>query len=201
VIGVNTDAYQPIERHYKITRSILEVAAECHHPIGPITKSALIERDRHPGADGEEEPCFGDVTVTTLDHSISMKMEPRTSAPARRLLAIKRLSEVDSRQRQRGAVIPFLDSELESILEAAAAHGAVSAAYTLIRLPWVKPIFKEWLEKTKAEARHVANPRHARWPRKRPQFRHPDEGHRHPRGALSQRFKKAVKRRPRQRDP
>ena len=151
VIGVNTDAYQPIERHYRITRSILEVAAECHQPVGLITKSALIERDLDILAPMAKKNLVAvTLTVTTLDHSISMKMEPRTSAPARRLLAIKRLTEAGIPVNVNVApVIPFLtDSELESILEAAAAHGAVSAAYTLIRLPWeVRPIFKEWLEK------------------------------------------------------
>jgi DNA repair photolyase len=90
------------------------------------------------------------ISVTTLDHEISRRMEPRTSAPARRLLAIKRLSEAGIPVSVNVApIIPFLtDSELEAILEASAANGAVSAGYVLIRLPWeVRPIFKEWLEK------------------------------------------------------
>ena len=151
VIGVNTDAYQPIERHYKITRSILEVVHECHQPVALITKSALIERDIDLLAPmAKRNLVCVTLSITTLDHSISMKMEPRTSAPARRLLAVKRLSEAGIPVNVNIApVIPFLtDSELESIMEAAAAHGAVSAAYNLVRLPWeVKPIFKEWLEK------------------------------------------------------
>jgi DNA repair photolyase len=88
--------------------------------------------------------------VTTLDQRLTMKMEPRTSAPARRLLAIKRLSEAGIPVNVNVApVIPFLtDSEMESIMEAAAKAGAISAGYVLVRLPWeVRPIFKEWLEK------------------------------------------------------
>src|SRR6185369_1409749 len=150
-IGVNTDAYQPIERHYKVTRSILEVVSECHHPVTLITKSALIERDIDLLAPMAKKNLTAvTMSITTLDHSISMKLEPRTSAPARRLLAVKRLSEAGIPVNVNIApVIPFLtDSELESIMEAAAANGAVSAFYNVVRLPWeVKPIFKEWLEK------------------------------------------------------
>lgn len=150
-IGVNTDAYQPIERTQKITRSILEVAYETRHPVSLITKSALIERDMDllvPMA--KERLAHVTLSITTLDHEISRRMEPRTSAPARRLQAVQRLSEAGIPVNVNVApVIPFLtDSELEPILEAAAKHGAISAAYVLLRLPWeVKPIFKEWLEK------------------------------------------------------
>ena len=150
-IGVNTDAYQPIERQQKITRSILEVASECHQPVSLITKSALIERDIDILAPmAKKKLAAVTLSVTTLDNAISMKMEPRTSAPARRILAIKRLTEAGIPVNVNVApVIPFLtDSELEAILEAAAQAGAVSAHYTLVRLPWeVRPIFKDWLEK------------------------------------------------------
>lgn len=150
-IGVNTDAYQPIERQQRITRSILEVAHETNHPISLITKSALIERDLDLLAPMAKKRLVAvTLSVTTLDHALSMKMEPRTSAPARRLLAIQRLSEAGIPVNVNIApVIPFLtDSELESIMEAAAKSGAVSAGYVLIRLPWeVRPLFKDWLEK------------------------------------------------------
>ncbi|MGZ5040708.1 MAG: PA0069 family radical SAM protein [Usitatibacter sp.] len=150
-IGVNTDAYQPIERRQRITRSILEVASETNHPVSLITKSALIERDLDLLAPMAKKRLVAvTLSVTTLDHSISMKMEPRTSAPARRIEAIRRLSEAGIPVNVNIApVIPFLtDSELEPIMEAAAKAGAVSAGYVLIRLPWeVRPIFKEWLEK------------------------------------------------------
>jgi len=150
-IGVNTDAYQPIERQYKVTRSILEVASEARHPVSLITKSALIERDLDLLAPMARKNLVAvTISVTTLDHHLSMKMEPRTSAPARRLLAIQRLSDAGIPVSVNVApVIPFLtDSELEPILEAAARSGAVGAGYVLVRLPWeVRPIFKEWLEK------------------------------------------------------
>ena len=151
VIGVNTDAYQPIERTQRITRGILEIAHETNHPVALITKSALIERDIDILAPMANKGLAAvAISITTLDHEISRRMEPRTSAPARRLLAIKRLSEAGIPVSVNVApVIPFLtDSELEAILEASVEAGAISAGYILVRLPWeVRPIFKEWLEK------------------------------------------------------
>ena len=149
-VGVNTDAYQPIEKEHRITRSILEVARETNHPVALITKSALIERDLdllEPMA--RERLASVTFSITTLDASISRHMEPRTSAPARRLLAVKRLADAGIPVNVNIApVIPFLtDAELEPILEASAAAGARSACYLLVRLPWeVKDIFKAWLE-------------------------------------------------------
>jgi DNA repair photolyase len=149
-IGVNTDAYQPIEREYRITRSILELAHETNHPVSLITKSALVERDIDLLAPMAEKRLVSvTLSVTTLDHGISRYMEPRTSAPARRILAIERLSKAGIPVNVNVApVIPFLtDSELEPILEAAAKAGASSAGYVLVRLPWeVKDIFRAWLE-------------------------------------------------------
>jgi len=150
VIGVNTDAYQPIEKEYRITRSILEVACEVFHPVSLITKSALIERDIDLLAQlARDNLVTVTFSVVTLDHGISRYLEPRASAPARRLGAIRRLSEAGIPVGVNVApVIPFLtDSELEAILEAAVQSGATSAAYTLLRLPWeVKDVFRAWLE-------------------------------------------------------
>ncbi len=150
VIGVNTDAYQPAEKEHKITRAILEVAVETRHPVGLITKSALIERDIDLIADLARDGLVSTtITVVTLDHGISRYLEPRASAPARRLVAIRRLREAGIPVHVNVApVIPFLtDSELENILEVTKDAGATSASYTLLRLPWeVKDIFRAWLE-------------------------------------------------------
>ena len=150
VIGVNTDAYQPSEREYRITRGILEVCSEANQPVGLITKSALIERDLDILAPmARKRLVAATITLTTLDHDISRYLEPRASAPARRLVAIERLVAAGLRVNVNVApVIPFLtDSELEPILEAVAKSGAYSASYTLLRLPWeVKDIFRAWLE-------------------------------------------------------
>jgi DNA repair photolyase len=149
-IGVNTDAYQPIERKYAITRSILEVMRETKHPVHLITKSALVERDMDllvPMA--KERLVTVTLSVTTLDNEISRRMEPRTSAPARRLKAIERLSAAGIPTTVNVApVVPFLtDAEMEAILEAAAKAGAKGAGWQLMRLPWeVKDVFKAWLE-------------------------------------------------------
>lgn len=149
-IGVNTDAYQPIERAYRITRSILELAYETRHPVSLITKSALIERDIDLLAlMAKENLVSATLSVTTLKSEITRYMEPRTSAPARRLKAIERLAAAGIPVNVNVApVIPFLtDSELESILEASARAGAISAGYVLVRLPWeVKDVFRALLE-------------------------------------------------------
>jgi DNA repair photolyase len=149
-IGVNTDAYQPIEREYKVTRSILEVASATYHPVSIITKSALVERDMDLLVPMAKRKLVNvTISITTLSNETSRRMEPRTSAPMRRLLAVKRLSEAGIPVNVNVApVIPFLtDHELEPILEAAKEHGALSAHYTLVRLPWeVKDIFRAWLE-------------------------------------------------------
>ncbi len=149
-IGVNTDAYQPIERTYRITRSILEVVHEAKQPVHLITKSALVERDMDllvPMA--RERLVTVTLSVTTLDNGISRQMEPRASAPARRLKAIERLAAAGIPVSVNVApVVPFLtDFELEAILEAAAGAGAKGAGYQLMRLPWeVKEVFKAWLD-------------------------------------------------------
>jgi DNA repair photolyase len=149
-IGVNTDAYQPIERDYRITRSILEVVHEAKQPVHLISKSALVERDMDllvPMA--KERLVTVTLSVTTLDNEISRRMEPRASAPARRLKAIERLAAAGIPVTVNVApVVPFLtDSEMEAILEAAAKAGALGAGYQLMRLPWeVKDVFKAWLE-------------------------------------------------------
>jgi DNA repair photolyase len=151
VVGIVTDSYQPIERTQRITRSILELLHETHHPVSILTKSALVERDLDLLAPmARDNLAQVGFSITTLNHDISRYMEPRASAPARRLEAVRRLSAAGIPVHVMiGPVIPVLtDSELESILEAAAKAGATSAGYVLLRLPWeVKPVFKEWLQK------------------------------------------------------
>jgi DNA repair photolyase len=148
-LGSNTDPYQPIEREWKITRQVLEVLAECRHPVSIVTKNALVERDIDLLADmARDRLAIVFISVTTLDPDIARKMEPRASSPRRRLQAIRRLNEAGVPCGVMAApVIPFLtDAELEKILEAAYEHGARSAGYTLLRLPYeLKDLFKDWL--------------------------------------------------------
>jgi DNA repair photolyase len=149
-IGANTDPYQPAERDYGITRSILEVLAACDHPAAIITKNALVLRDLDllaPMAAKRLVKVF--VSVTTLDHGIARRLEPRASSPTRRLEVIRALSEAGVPTGVMVApIIPFLtDDGLERILDAAAAAGARSAGYVLLRLPYeIKELFKDWLQ-------------------------------------------------------
>ena len=150
-LGANTDPYQPAERSRGITRSILEVCAEFNQPVGIVTKSALVERDidilQAMAKQGLAEVF---VSVTTLDHELARRMEPRCSAPLRRLQAVRALAEAGIPAGVMVApIVPFLnDHEIETIVEAAAAHGAQRAAYILMRLPYeVKTLFRDWLER------------------------------------------------------
>ena len=150
-LGANTDAYQPIERRLRITRSVLEVLAEHRHPVLIITKSDLVLRDLDLLAPMARERLAGvHVSVTTLDRSLARRMEPRAASPARRLEAIRGLSGAGVPVGVLAApMIPGLnDSELEAILAACAEAGAVSAGYVLLRLPLeIKDLFREWLER------------------------------------------------------
>src|ERR1700678_3702316 len=148
-LGANTDAYQPIERQYRVTRSILEVLARARHPVGIVTKSNLVLRDLDllaPMAEQGLVKVF--VSVTTLDRDIARKMEPRAPTPARRLEAIERLAEAGVPVGVMAApIIPAVnDAEIEKILSRAHAAGAREAGYVTLRLPLeLREIFREWL--------------------------------------------------------
>ncbi len=159
-IGANTDPYQPIEREYRVTRSIIEVLAKCRHPFSLITKSTMIERDIDLLAPLARERLVETfVSVTTLEDELKRTLEPRTASPAARLRTIRRLSEAGVPVGVLVApVIPVLtDSQVERILQAAAAAGAGSAGYVLLRLPYeLKELFREWLEQHEPlKAKHV----------------------------------------------
>lgn len=148
-LGVNTDAYQPVERELLLTRRIIETLHEYGHPFAAITKSSLIERDIDLLAPmAERGQVMAAVTVTTLDAEIARTLEPRAAAPARRLRTIRALSEAGIPVGVSVApVIPFVtEPDLERVLAACADAGATSASYIVLRLPWeVAPLFKDWL--------------------------------------------------------
>jgi DNA repair photolyase len=159
-LGVITDAYQPCEKQYQLTRQCLEVMSEFNQPVGLITKSALIERDMDilvPMA--ERGLVHVTISVTTQDHHISRYLEPRTAAPARRLQTLKRLADAGIPVGINVApVIPFLtDHELETLLAAGRDMGASNAGYVLLRLPHeLKSLFRDWLEQHfPLKAQHV----------------------------------------------
>jgi DNA repair photolyase len=150
MVGVNTDAYQPIERTYKVTRSLLEVAQRYRQPLCLITKGAtLMERDVDIlGEMGRAGLVNVTVSITSLKDEIKRTLEPRTSSPAARLRLVRTLSEAGVPTFVNVApVIPAVtDMEMESILEAARDAGASGASYVMLRLPWeVKDLFDEWL--------------------------------------------------------
>ncbi|MGE0081804.1 MAG: PA0069 family radical SAM protein [Thiohalomonadaceae bacterium] len=148
-IGVNTDAYQPIERQYRVTRAVLEVLAETRHPVSMITKSSLIERDidllAPMAAQGLVEVA---ISVTTLDAELARRLEPRASRPERRLETIARLTAAGIPVAVLAApVIPVLtDGEMERLLARGREAGAVDAGYQMLRLPLeLKALFEGWL--------------------------------------------------------
>jgi DNA repair photolyase len=149
-MGTNTDPYQPVERSFKVTRSILEVLARADHPVTIVTKSALVARDIDLLAPmAKKNLVWVGVSVTTLDRELARRMEPRAATPARRLAAIRALSEAGIPVGVMAApVIPAVtDHELEAILEAARDAGASSAGFIMLRLPHeIKDLWMDWLD-------------------------------------------------------
>jgi DNA repair photolyase len=150
MVGVNTDAYQPIERELKLTRGILEVLSAARHPFGLVTKSSLVERDIDLIAGmAALNLASVSISITSLDARLSRILEPRAASPQRRLRTVRALAEAGVPVRVNLApVIPFINEpEIEAIIDAAAAAGAKNAHYTVVRLPWeVSPLFEEWLQ-------------------------------------------------------
>lgn len=149
-LGVNTDAYQPCERRLRLTQRVLEVLRECEHPVALISKSSLMERDIDLLSDmASRRLAVAAVTITTLDPTVARTLEPRATAPARRLQTIRTLTDAGIPVGVSVApVIPFVtEPDLERVLTAAAEAGAVNAGYVMLRLPReISPLFRQWLE-------------------------------------------------------
>ena len=145
-----TDCYQPIERKLQITRRCLEVLAEFHNPVGIITKNSLVMRDLDIlSGMASWQGVRVLISITTLDPHLTQIMEPRTSTPARRLEAIRRLTAAGVPVGVMVApVVPGLtDHEMLPILEAARDAGARTAGFQVLRLPYaVKDLFVQWVE-------------------------------------------------------
>ncbi len=144
-----TDCYQPAERVFKLTRACLEVIVETRNPVAIVTKNHLVTRDIDllQQLTGWRAVAVY-VSVTTLDSTLARALEPRASAPAHRLDAIKQLARAGIPTGVLVApVIPVLtESEMPAILEAAREAGASFAGYSIIRLPYgVKDLFRDWL--------------------------------------------------------
>ena len=148
-IGSATDCYQPVERELRLTRSVIEVLQQTRHPFSLVTKSSGVERELDliaPMAADRLAAVY--VTITTLDSELARKLEPRAAAPHRRLRTIQALAQAGVPVGVSVAPqIPFVNEDMEQVLQAAWDAGARTAFYTVIRLPWeVAPIFREWLE-------------------------------------------------------
>ncbi|HXV39587.1 MAG TPA: PA0069 family radical SAM protein [Steroidobacteraceae bacterium] len=200
-LGANTDPYQPLEKKMGITRSILEVLAEAHHPVTIVTKSALVVRDLDLlGTLAAEQLVRVFVSLTTLDDDLKRRMEPRASGPAARLAAIRSLSSSGIPTGVMFApVVPAInDHELEDVLAAAATAGTKTAGYLLLRLPGeVRDLFYEWLETHYPErANRVRNRiRELRGGRDNdPRFGHRMRGHGPWATLLRRRFEEACRR-------
>ena len=161
-LGINTDSYQPLERQLRLTRRLLEVLNEAHHPVTIVTKSSLIERDLDllilMAKDNLIHICL---SITTLNPDLARRLEPRAAAPKRRLQTLATLAKAGIPVSVLVApLIPMLnDYELEKILQLSRDAGAVDASYVLLRLPHeVKDLFAEWLQTHEPlKAAHVMN--------------------------------------------
>lgn len=149
-LGAVTDAYQPAEKQLSISRSVLEVLERFNHPVGIVTKSALVVRDLDIlSRMAEKKLVKVALSVTSLDRQVARKMEPRAATPNRRIAAIRELAQAGVPTTVMVApIIPGLnDHEIEGILRSAREAGADSAAYVMLRLPLeLKELFREWLE-------------------------------------------------------
>ena len=148
-LGINTDAYQPDERHMRVTRSILEVLERTRHPVSILSKHSLVLRDLDLLTSLARDNLVSvSLTVITLDDDLKRKLEPRAASPAARIRTLAALASAGVPCGVMVApVIPAItDHEMESILEACAGAGVQWAGYVLLRLPYeVKDLFREWL--------------------------------------------------------
>ena len=148
-LGTVTDAYQPLERELRLTRDVLEVLHDCQHPVALVTKGSGVERDIDLLAGlAAQRLTAVYVTVTTLDADLARRMEPRAAAPWRRLRTIRKLADAGIAVGVSvSPQIPFLNDDMEQVLEAAHDAGARSAFYGVLRLPWeLAPLWRQWLQ-------------------------------------------------------
>jgi DNA repair photolyase len=149
LLGSNTDPYQPIEREYRVTRSILEVLASCRHPVAITTKGILLSRDLDllTALAAQGLVCVN-ISIPTLSDDTKRILEPRAASPAARLKLIRLLADANVPVGVMVApIVPVItEHEIEAVLAASRDAGASWASYTMLRLPYeVKDLFREWL--------------------------------------------------------
>ena len=150
MLGANTDCYQPIEREWKLTRSVIEILAGARHPLAIVTKSALVERDLDLLAPMAQDGLVQvSISLGLLDEDLKRKLEPRAASPKRRIQSIRTLAAagVPVNVLVAPIIAQLNDKDLEAILEQAKDAGATSAGYVVLRLPFeLKDLFRDWLQ-------------------------------------------------------
>lgn len=151
MLSGNTDCYQPQEKKFQITRKMLQVLAKYRHPVGVITKNALIQRDIDILQDLAQDRLVNVmISITTLDERLRRVMEPRTASGLKRLQTVETLSKAGIPVGIMNApIIPGLNHhEIPEILKRAAEHGALTCGMTVVRLNGsIGKIFEDWLRK------------------------------------------------------
>ncbi|MGA8516089.1 MAG: PA0069 family radical SAM protein [Burkholderiaceae bacterium] len=148
-IGSATDCYQPVERELRLTRSVIALLGEVKHPYSLLTKSSAVELDIDLiAAHAQHKRAAAYVSITTLDGQLARILEPRAAAPHRRLRTIRALAQAGIPVGVSVAPqIPFINEDMEQVLEAAREAGAQTAFYTVLRLPWeINALFQQWLQ-------------------------------------------------------
>ena len=147
----NTDCYQPAEKKFGLSRSLLEICLEFNQPVGIITKNAGILRDRELLQEMARKNLISVlVSVTSFNEDLRRAMEPRTTTGKQRIRTIAELSKLGVPMGvMLGPMIPGLNEhEMPAILKAASSAGATFSAYTFIRLNGaIKLLFHDWLYK------------------------------------------------------
>ncbi len=151
MLSGNTDCYQPQEKKFEITRKMLQVLLKYRHPVGIITKNALIQRDIDILNELAKDRLINVmISITTLDEELRRQMEPRTVSTIKRLQTIETLAKESIPVGVMNApIIPGLNHhEIPNILKAASDHGATACGMSVVRLNGsISKIFEDWLRK------------------------------------------------------
>ncbi len=152
MLSGNTDCYQPIEKKLKITRELLQLFLKYKHPVGIITKNALIQRDMDILQElAKDNLIHVSISITSLEESTRRILEPRTATIAKRLETVEVLTNIGVPVNVMMApIIPAINShEILPLVKEVAKRGAVSVGYTIVRLNGsISDVFKEWIQKT-----------------------------------------------------
>jgi DNA repair photolyase len=151
MLSGNTDCYQPQEKKFEITRSMLKVLAQYRHPVSIISKNSLVLRDLDLLQDlASDNLVHVYISITTLDEDLRRTLEPRTASSIKRLKTVEALAKANVPVGIMNApIIPGLNHhEIPAILKAASEHGALNAGMTIVRLNGsISILFEDWLRK------------------------------------------------------